>query len=257
MTRMFEPQLGKNIEIYIDDMVVKSKVDSEHVNDLGNIFDILRKHKIRLNASKCSFVVESGKFLGYMVTHRRIEVNPDQIKTINNLQPPRNPIEVQKLTGMTTTLNRFISRSADKCRPFFQLLNKWKGFEWTKECVLAFQQLKEYLSRPPIMSRPEVDEVLFAYIATAFHVVSLVLIRVDSGIQRPVYYVSKSLHEVEVRYLPLEKAILAVVHATCKLLHYFQSHMVVVLTQLLLRYLLQSTDYTGRIAKWGHDSKGF
>ena len=101
------------------------------------------------------------------------------------------------------------------------------------------------------MSRPEVDEVLFAYIAVAFHVVSLVLIRVDSGIQRLVYYVSKSLHEVEVCYLPLEKAILAVVHATCKLLHYFQSHTIVVLTQLSLRSLLQSADYTGRIAKWG------
>ena len=100
------------------------------------------------------------------------------------------------------------------------------------------------------MSRPEVDEILFAYIAVAFHVVSLVLIRVDIGIQRPVYYVSKSLHEAEVRYLPLEKAILVMVHATCKLLHYFQSHTVVVLTQLPLRSLLRSADYTGRIAKW-------
>ena len=138
MTWMFEPQLGKNIEIYIDDMVVKSKVESEHVNDLGNIFTILRKHKLQLNVSKCSFGVGSRKFLGYMVTHRGIKVNPDKIKAINNLQPPRNPKEVQRLTGMTAALNRFISRSADRCRPFFQLLNKWKGFEWTKECVLAF-----------------------------------------------------------------------------------------------------------------------
>ena len=94
MTRMFKPQLGKNIEIYINDMVVKSKVKSEHVNDLGNIFAILKKHKLRLYTSKCSFGVESGKFLSYMVTHRRIKVNPDQIKAINNLQPPRNPKKV-------------------------------------------------------------------------------------------------------------------------------------------------------------------
>ena len=131
---------------------------SKHIRDLKNIFEILRGHKLRLNASKCSFGVRSGKFLGYMVTHQGIEVNPDQIKVINNLQPPRNPKEVQRLTGMTAALNQFISRSADRCRPFFQLLNKWKGFEWTKECVLAFQQLKEYLSWPPIMSSPEVDE---------------------------------------------------------------------------------------------------
>ena len=129
MTRMFESQLGKNIEIYIDDMVVKSKVVSEHLGDLGNILEVLRKYKLRLNASKCSFGVGLGKFLGYIVTHRGIEVNPDQIKAINNLQSPQNPKEVQKLTGMAAALNRFISRSADRCRPFFLLINKWKGFE--------------------------------------------------------------------------------------------------------------------------------
>ena len=91
---MFEPQLGKNIEVYIADMVVKSKLESKHVNDLGNIFEILRRHKMQLNASKCSFGIGSGKFLGYMVTHHRIEVNPDQIKAINNLQLPQNPKEV-------------------------------------------------------------------------------------------------------------------------------------------------------------------
>ena len=88
MTRMFEPQLGKSIEVYVDDMVVKSKVVSEHVEDLGTIFDILREHKLQLNASKCSFGVRSGKFLGYMVTHRGIEVSLDHIKAIHNLQPP-------------------------------------------------------------------------------------------------------------------------------------------------------------------------
>ncbi|XP_075636650.1 uncharacterized protein LOC142608876 [Castanea sativa] len=174
MTRMFELQLRKSIEVYVDDMVVKSKVVSEHVGDLGNVFKILRKHKLHLNASKCSFGVGFGKFLGFMVTHRGIEVNPDQVKAINSLQPPRNP-----------------------------------------------KEFKEYLSQPPVMSRPEVDEVLFAYIAVASHA------------------------------LPLEKAILAVVHATRKLPYYFQSYTVVVLTQLLLRSLLRSAYYTGRIAKWG------
>lgn len=101
------------------------------------------------------------------------------------------------------------------------------------------------------MSSPVVDEVLFAYIVVALYAISLVLIRVDSGIQQPVYYVSKSLNEAEVRYLPLEKAILAVVHATRKLPHYFQAHTVVMLTQLPLKSVLRSADYTGRIAKWG------
>ena len=218
---MFESQMGKNIEVYIDNMVVKSKIVSEHIGDLTNIFQILRGHKLHLNASKCSFGVGSGKFLGYMATHQGIKVNLDQIKTINSLQSPRNPKEVQKLTGMTTALNRFIFRSADRCRPFFLLMNKWKCFEWTEECAQAFQQLIEYLSHLPIMSSPKIDEILFAYIAVAPYVVSLVLIQVDNGRQRLVYYVSKSLHEAEICYLPLEKAMLAVVHGTQKLPHYF------------------------------------
>ena len=237
MTRMFEPQSGKSIEIYVDDMLVKSKVVSEHLGDLDSTFDVIRKYKLRLNASKCSFGVGSGKFLGYMVTHRGIEVNPDQIKAINDLKP-QNAKEVQKFTGMIATLNRFISRSADKCRPFYLLINKGKGFEWSEDCIVAFHQLKEYLSRPPIMFSLEADEVLYAYIAVDPHVISLVLIRDDNGLQKPVYYVSKLLHEAEVRYLPLEKAILAVVHATRKLPHYFQAHTMVVLTQLPLKFVL-------------------
>ena len=129
MTRMFESQLRNNIEIYIDDMVVKSKMFLEHLGDLRAIFEILRKYKLCLNASKCSFGIGSGKFLGYMVTHKGIEVNLDQIKAINNLRSPQNPKEVQKLTGMAAALNRFISQSTDRCRPFFLLINKWKGFE--------------------------------------------------------------------------------------------------------------------------------
>ena len=101
------------------------------------------------------------------------------------------------------------------------------------------------------MSSPETDEVLFAYITVAPHVVSLLLIRVDDGKQRPVYYVSKSLHDAEIRYLPLEKAILVVVHGTRKLSHYFQAHTVIGLTQLPLKAIFRSADYTGRIEKWG------
>ena len=111
--RMFEGQLGKNVKAYIDDMVVKSKKVSEHLGDLDEVLMVLRKHRLRLNASKCYFSVGSGKFLGYMITHRGIELNLDQTKAIHNLHPPQNPKEVQRLTRMTGVLNRFISRSID------------------------------------------------------------------------------------------------------------------------------------------------
>ena len=111
-------------------MVMKSKQVSEHLNNLGSVFSVLRKYKLRLNGSKCSFGVSSGKFLGYMITNQGIEVNLDQIRAINDLHPSQNPKEVQKLIGMTATLNRFISWSTDRCRPLFQLLHKWRNFEW-------------------------------------------------------------------------------------------------------------------------------
>ena len=138
VTRMFESRLGKNVEAYIDDMVVKSKEKIDHLSDLGDIFVILRKHKLRLNASKCSFGVGLGNFLGYVITHRGIEVNPNQIKAIHGLHPPRNPKEVQCLTGITVALYRFISRFVEWCRPFFQLLHIWQDFTWPEECDRAF-----------------------------------------------------------------------------------------------------------------------
>ena len=182
VTRMFEGQIGWNTEAYINDMVVKSKEVEEHLANLGETFSTLRKHKLCLNASKCSFRVKSSKFLGYMIIHRGIEVTLEQIRTINGLHPPQNPKEVQRLTGMTAALNRFIFRSADRCCPFFQLLYKWKDFQWTKECVVAFEDLKRYLSNPPILSRPDKEKVLYAYLAVTKHTVSFILVRNQDGI---------------------------------------------------------------------------
>ena len=113
MTRMFRKKIGNMVEVYIDDMVVKSKEDQRHVSDLANIFEVLKRHKLRLNADKCVFGVEAGKFLGYMITHRGIKVNPDQISTIEQLKPLSSPKEVQVLTGMLATLDRFVSKSAN------------------------------------------------------------------------------------------------------------------------------------------------
>ena len=107
------------------------------------------------------------------------------------------------------------------------------------------------MSSPPILSKPNKEEVLYAYLAVMDYAVSFILVRNEDGIQRPVYYINKSLQEAETRYLSLEKAVLAIAYATRKLPHYFQAYTVVVLTQLLLQALLRKSDYTGRIAKWG------
>ena len=117
-----------------------------------------------------------------MITYRGIEVNLDQIKAIHGFHPPWNPKEVQRLTRMTATLNRFISRSAGQCRPFFQLLHKWQDFTWSEECDRAFAELKAYLAHTTVLSRPEKKEVLCAYVVVARHAVSLVLVQIDQGV---------------------------------------------------------------------------
>ena len=130
---------------------------------------------------------------------------------------------------MLATLNRFISKFANRCRPFYQLLKKWKGFQWNEECERAFQGLKEYLTWASILTALELGEDLYMYLLMSEHVASVVLLR-DQGVQQPIYYISKTLVDTETRYLPLEKLVLALVHATRKIPHYFQAHTVYVLT---------------------------
>ncbi|XP_057464946.1 uncharacterized protein LOC130754714 [Actinidia eriantha] len=176
------------MDAYIDDMVVKSRKESDHLRDLSEIFAILRQHKLRLNAAKCAFGVGSGKFLGHLVTRRGIEADLEQIAAINQLTSPRNAKEVQKLTGMAAALNQFISKSSDKCRPFFKLLRKNTKFVWDKESELELQQFKKYLTEPPLLSTPNEGELLHVYLAVSEHAVSSVLLREVAKEQRLIYF---------------------------------------------------------------------
>ena len=130
---------------------------------------------MKLNPNKCAFGVLSGKFLGFMVSHRGIEANPDKIQAVLNMKPPQNIKEVQSLTGRVPALNRFVSKATDKCLPFFKVLKK--AFEWTDECQRAFQDLKECLTTTPLLSPSVLGEDLYLYLAITPHVVSSALIR--------------------------------------------------------------------------------
>nr|XP_023922511.1 uncharacterized protein LOC112033961 [Quercus suber] len=151
---------------------------------------------------------------------------------------------------MLAALNRFISKFTDCCRPFYQLLKKWTGFQWNEECDKTFQDLKDYLVQAPMLTAPKPTKDLFMYLAMSEHAASVMLLR-GQGIQQPVYYISKTLVDSEIRYLPLERLVLALIHATRKLPHYFQAHTVYVLTEYTLQSLLKRSDFTRRIAKWG------
>jgi hypothetical protein len=152
---------------------------------------------------------------------------------------------------MVAALGRFISRSTDKCKPFFRLLGKRSKFLWNEECSVAFQGIKAYLSTPPCLSIPNPGEPLFLYLAVSDHAVSVILVRELGQVQRPVFFVSKAMDETKLRYLPLEKAALTLLQAAKKLPHYFQSSTITVLSDLPLKMLLQRLDFSGRITKWG------
>jgi hypothetical protein len=201
---MFRDQIGRNVEVYVDDMLVKSKLSSCHEEDLKETFQTLRHYSMKLNPAKCAFRVSAGKFLGFIVSQRGIEANPEKIQAIMDMQPPTNTKQqLQQLTGRVAALNRFVSRATDKCLPFFKILQK--AFSWREECDEAFRQLKEYLSNPPLLNIPQEGEPLHLYLAASPSAVISTLVKEDSGVQRPVYYSSRALHRAETRYSWLEQ----------------------------------------------------
>ncbi|KAL2232611.1 UNVERIFIED_CONTAM: Retrovirus-related Pol polyprotein from transposon 17.6 [Sesamum indicum] len=242
VNRMFEDQIGKTMEVYVDDMLVKSSRSRDHIAYLEQTFATLRKFRMKLNPMKCTFGVAGGKFLGYLISERGIEMNPEKIEAILKLKSPTNIKEVQKLTGKLASLNRFISKSSDRNLPFFKVLRKTKNFEWTEECEQAFQDLKTYLRSPPLLANPKGSEVLYVYLAVSENAISSALIREEGGVQSPIYYVSRMLHGAEKRYAQIEKLALTLIVTARKLQPYFQGHRIIVLTNHPLP--------SGRLVKW-------
>ncbi|XP_024037570.1 uncharacterized protein LOC112097200 [Citrus clementina] len=175
VNKVFKPLIGKTMEVYVDDMITKSKIPKEHVRHLEETFELLRKYKMKLNPEKCAFGVESGKFLGFMVSHRGIEANPKKIQAIVQMTSPRNLKEMQSLTGRLAALSRFISKATDKCQPFFQVIRRGKKTEWTPECEEAFRNLKHYLQQAPLLSTPKDGDKLNLYLAVSDRAASSVL----------------------------------------------------------------------------------
>ena len=192
VNHMFCPQIGRNVEVYVDGMLVKSLDEEKHLNDLQGTFETLRRYKIKLNPSKCAFRVSSVKFLGFMISQRGIEANLDKIQAILEMELPK---EVQSFTGQVVVLNKFISKTTDKCLPFFKVLKK--AFEWTNECQETFQDLKVYLTTALLLSPSVLGEELYLYLPVSLHAVSSVLIKEEEKVQKPMYYTSWALRGVK------------------------------------------------------------
>ena len=169
-------------------MIVKSLHEEDHLENLKETFNTLQSYNMKLNPNKCTFGVTAGKFLGFMVSQRGIEVNLEKIRAIMELEPPWTIKEVQSLNGKIAALNRFISRVTDRCLPFFHTLRR--SFEWTDKCQTAFDNLKTYLSSPPLLNPSKTGEELYLYLTISQVVVSAALVREEDVSQRPVYFTS-------------------------------------------------------------------
>ncbi|XP_057417380.1 uncharacterized protein LOC130711680 [Lotus japonicus] len=237
----------RNMEVYVDDMIVKTVKGGAHHEDLAEAFAQIRKYNMRLNPEKCSFGILGGKFLGFMVTSSGIEVNPDKCKAIVNMKSPSNIREVQRLTGRLAALSRFLPKAGDRAVPFFACLKKNTTFQWTGACEEAFQQLKELLASPPMLAKPTPGIPLILYLAVTEAAVSTVLLQEENKQYKIIYFVSHTLQGAEARYQKIEKPILKTVR---RLRPYFQSFQIKVKTDIPLRQVLQKPDLSGRLVSW-------
>ncbi|GJW53367.1 reverse transcriptase domain-containing protein, partial [Tanacetum coccineum] len=251
--KAFEKQVGRNLEVYVDDLVIKSHTEAELLRDIEETFRTLRKINMKLNPKKCTFGAVEGMFLGYMIGPEGIKPCPEKIEAVLQLPSPRTVKEVQSLNGKLAGLNRFLSKSAEKSLPLFKTLKKCvkkSDFRWTPEAEQAFKQLKQHISELPMLVAPRPKEELIMYLSASQGAVGAVLMTERDSIQTPVYFVSRALQGPELNYTPMEKLVLALVFAAKRLRRYFQAHPIAVITDQPIRQVMSRPEVAGRLQKW-------
>ncbi|GJX55188.1 reverse transcriptase domain-containing protein [Tanacetum coccineum] len=218
--KAFHKQIGRNLKVYVDDLVIKSRTEDEIVRDMEETFQTLREINMKLNPKKCTFGIEEGMFLGYKVSTRGLKMCPVKVDAVLSLPSPKCLKDVQRLNVKLASLNRFLAKSAEKSLPFFKTLKKCmrkSDFCWTTEAEEAFKQMKQLIAELPMLVAPMEKEDLIVYLATAKETVSAVLMTEQEAKQMLIYFVSRALRGSEVNYTSMEKLVLALVHASKRL----------------------------------------
>ncbi|GJW45950.1 reverse transcriptase domain-containing protein [Tanacetum coccineum] len=231
--KAFDRQIGRNLEIYVDDLVIKIHTETELLRDIEKTFHTLRKINMKLNPKKCTFGAVEGMFLGYMISPDGIKPCPDKAEAVLQLPSPRTIKEVQSLNGKLASLNRFLSKSAEKSLPLFKTLKKCikkSDFHWTPEAEQAFKQLKQHLGKLPMLVALKPKEELIMYLSASYGTISAVLMTDKDTVQTPVYFVSRALQAPKLNYTPMEKLVRALICVAKRLRRYFQAHPIMVIT---------------------------
>ncbi|GKA59188.1 reverse transcriptase domain-containing protein [Tanacetum coccineum] len=235
--KAFQRQIGRNLEVYVDDLVIKSRTEEEIIRDIAETFKTLRQINMKLNPKKCSFGMQEGMFLGYKVNTDGLKVCPDKADAVLSLPSPRCLKDVQKLNGKLASLNRFLSKSAEKSLPFFKTLKKCtkkSDFQWTQEAEAAFKQMKKLIAELPMLTAPKEKEELIIYLAAAKEAISAVLMTEREGKQIPVYFVSRYPTGME-KQQPTPWKI------------WYQP----------IKQLLSNSEISGRMLKWKFELEGY
>jgi ribonuclease HI len=262
MNHVFGEHIGRTVEAYVDDIIVKTRKASDLIFDLEVTFRCLKAKSVKLNPKKCVFGVPRGMLLGFIVSKRGIEANPEKIAAITNMGPIKDLKGVQTVMGCLAALSHFISRLGEKGLPLYRLLRKAERFTWTLEAEEALGNLKALLINAPILVPPAAGENLLIYVAATTQVVSAAVVveRQEEGpallIQRPVYFISEVLSETKIRYPQIQKLLYAVILTRRKLRHYFEAHLVTVVSSFPLGEIIQCREASGRIEKWAVELMG-
>ncbi|GJZ14792.1 reverse transcriptase domain-containing protein [Tanacetum coccineum] len=258
--RAFQKQIGRNLEVYVDDLVIKSHTEEEIIRDIAETFKTLQQINMKLNLKKCTFGMQEGMFLGYKVNADGLKVSPDKADAVLSLPSPGCLKDVQKLNWKLASLNRFLSKSAEKPLPFFKTLKKCtkkNDFQWTQEAEVAFRQMKKLIADLPMLTAPKEREELIMYLTAAKEAISAVLMTEREGEKMPVYFVSRALRGPEINYTPMEKLVLALLSVSMRLKRYFQAHTIVVIINQPIRQLLSNSEITERMLKWKFELEGY
>ncbi|XP_071939079.1 uncharacterized protein [Coffea arabica] len=253
MTTLFHDMIHREMEVYVDDIIIKSKRAEDHLVDLKKLFERLRKYNLKLNPAKCAFGAPAGKLLGFIVSKRGIEIDPAKIKAIRDMPVPKIQKDVRGFLGKINFIGRFIGQLTATCEPLFKLLRKNVPLYWNEECQQAFDKIKDYLLHPPVLVPPKPGRPLIMYLSVLEGAVGCVLGQHDDSgrKEQAIYYLSKKFTQYEANYSFIEKSCCALAWAAQKLRHYLLSHTTYLISRSdPLKYLLEKPMLTGRLAKW-------
>ena len=219
-TTLLHNMMHNEVEVYVDDIIVKSKDTGSHTINLRKLFERIKQYRLRLNPQKCTFGIAAGKLLGFLVSDRGIEVDPSRIKVILEMPPPKSEKEIKGFLGQLQYISRFIAKLTSTCEPIFKLQRKNEPHTWNEEYQKAFELIKEYLFHPPILVSPQHGKPLLLYLSIIGDAVGSMLAQKDNDKnERTIYYLSKRFLDYETSYTPIEKSYFALVWAVQKLRH--------------------------------------